>query len=374
MKLKLGHIVAPRNHAGTLRSGGSQYDFAIVVSLDPFQLVSYEADMYWSTTHVEENFQFVGIAPPDVFNRCIQRVEPENQWRMPQGESLMHNVLGNGLTLLLLGTISVAMDLKEFGRWYEDSEKLNNASYGWFFEYKADANMWKAMRKGSDAEIEAAAKQAARGIVHSARGRGLSFVSSVKLQEDFDRLDAEGRRIYVEHFLGRGVPEFLQRRPEPARGFASWGGSGGGHGGVIASAVGVGRSFGGGGGGGSGFTVGAGGGGGGASLGISPDDRSFGYVYQGVPHVEELPARTEYQPSDMYWNVLLEEESVQVGFPQGIREQIPAAQMQAIHKQILTFMHGKAVADIEIGDIENMVRPWFNAMVDSGVIDIPKGD
>ena len=55
MKLKIGHIVAPINHAGMLRSGGSHYDFAVVVSLDPFQLVSYESDMYWSTTAQPEN-------------------------------------------------------------------------------------------------------------------------------------------------------------------------------------------------------------------------------------------------------------------------------------------------------------------------------
>ncbi|MNU19616.1 hypothetical protein D3C71_78470 [compost metagenome] len=319
MKLKLGHIVAPRNHAGTLRSGGSQYDFAIVVSLDPFQLVSYEADMYWSTTQVEENFQFVGIAPADVFNRCIQRVDPENQWRMPQGESFMHNVLGNGLTLLIAGTIPIAMDLKEFGRWYEDSEKLNNASYGWFFEYKADANMWKALRKGSDAEIESATNQARRGAVHSPKGRGLQFISSIKLQEDFDALAEERQRsVYVKHFLGRGVSD-------------SFGGDG--------------------------------------------KITAVGYIYdRAAGKVEELAPRMERHPTDKYWNMLIQDETVELGYPEKIRHQIPAAQLQIIHKQILGYMAGKATYEVDPSDLETMVRKWFTALVDMGIVELPKGD
>lgn len=54
---KVGYLVAPISHEYTLASGCGRYDSAYVVNVDPFQLMSVEGDMYWSSTAKPEGFK-----------------------------------------------------------------------------------------------------------------------------------------------------------------------------------------------------------------------------------------------------------------------------------------------------------------------------
>ena len=56
-----------------LRSGGSAYDCAIVVSVEPFIMVSRDADMKW-VTKKKENYTPVGMASEEVLAKCMSRL------------------------------------------------------------------------------------------------------------------------------------------------------------------------------------------------------------------------------------------------------------------------------------------------------------
>lgn len=57
--MKVGDTVAYKEGRGILRSGCSQYDKAIVKSIEPFELVSKEGDMHWTATVKPEDFYVV---------------------------------------------------------------------------------------------------------------------------------------------------------------------------------------------------------------------------------------------------------------------------------------------------------------------------
>lgn len=62
--------------ATRLRSGAQEYSHAIVVAIDPLQLVSEETDMLWS--HTEGMFlQIVGKASPALVKRCQRRIKED---------------------------------------------------------------------------------------------------------------------------------------------------------------------------------------------------------------------------------------------------------------------------------------------------------
>lgn len=71
--MRIGDIVRPTG-GRVLRSGCNAYDDAVVVSIEPFVLVSREADMRWSATVAREDFEVVGAAPTGVTNRCMRRL------------------------------------------------------------------------------------------------------------------------------------------------------------------------------------------------------------------------------------------------------------------------------------------------------------
>lgn len=150
--LKLGDIV--RSHTDQLRSGSSSYGAAVVACLDPFVLVSSTADMCWSSTVRPEQFYATGRASPEVLNAIQWRLQPEQQWRSPYGESFLSNELGCGLTLIQMGLEPLAADLNHkvktwpcMGGWAAEIAQGDNPSYGWAFRYVAAEQLWKAVFK-----------------------------------------------------------------------------------------------------------------------------------------------------------------------------------------------------------------------------------
>lgn len=74
--MKVRDIVIPIN-GQMLRSGASQYDVAIVASLDPFVLISEHGDMLWSATVEKENFVSHGPAPKEIWKKVKKRMKNE---------------------------------------------------------------------------------------------------------------------------------------------------------------------------------------------------------------------------------------------------------------------------------------------------------
>ena len=72
--LCVGDLVRPISEECLLASGCSRYDFAVVVSVNPFVLVSEKSDMKWSSTVKPENFIAFGTAKPEMLERCRRRL------------------------------------------------------------------------------------------------------------------------------------------------------------------------------------------------------------------------------------------------------------------------------------------------------------
>ena len=70
--MQVGNVVIPKN--GTfLRSGNAQYNAAVIISIEPFILVSFQGDMKWSS-HKSENFTTNGDATKTVLEKCMKRL------------------------------------------------------------------------------------------------------------------------------------------------------------------------------------------------------------------------------------------------------------------------------------------------------------
>lgn len=68
-----GAIVRPISAAESLRSGGAEYGAAIVLSVDPFVLVSEEGDMRWGLKEAK-NFAVVSRVTPHGLSQVIHRL------------------------------------------------------------------------------------------------------------------------------------------------------------------------------------------------------------------------------------------------------------------------------------------------------------
>lgn len=68
-------LVVPNNPKYNLRSGCSEYNVVVVVSVDPFVLVSCRGDMRWAATVSIENFKTVGMANDEDFKMCMNRLK-----------------------------------------------------------------------------------------------------------------------------------------------------------------------------------------------------------------------------------------------------------------------------------------------------------
>jgi len=70
----VGDIVQPVNNDVDLASGACRYEDAIVVSVEPFVLVSRQGDMRWSSTVDIDNFRVTGWASEKLMAVCIRRL------------------------------------------------------------------------------------------------------------------------------------------------------------------------------------------------------------------------------------------------------------------------------------------------------------
>ena len=73
--LRAGDIVKCKDGCGVLRSGCCQYKKAIVVSIDPFVLVSWEGDMRWEETVNPKSFVRIARAGNGMLERAMTRLE-----------------------------------------------------------------------------------------------------------------------------------------------------------------------------------------------------------------------------------------------------------------------------------------------------------
>ncbi len=70
----VGDVVVPiRGHR--LFSGCGAYDYAIVISVDPFVLASAEGDMRWSATAKPEYFKAIGKADSAILKTAMRRLD-----------------------------------------------------------------------------------------------------------------------------------------------------------------------------------------------------------------------------------------------------------------------------------------------------------
>ena len=76
--MKIGDVVRPIPPM-LLRCGCGSYDDAVVVSVDPFVLVSREGDMRWSATVAPHQFKTVATADADVQKVAMARWERDQR-------------------------------------------------------------------------------------------------------------------------------------------------------------------------------------------------------------------------------------------------------------------------------------------------------
>ncbi|MCG6228100.1 hypothetical protein [Vibrio furnissii] len=72
--LNVGDVVAPIKPDYQLASGCGRYESAVVVSVEPFVLVSHASDMRWQSTVKREQFKIVGTVEGDDLVRCLTRL------------------------------------------------------------------------------------------------------------------------------------------------------------------------------------------------------------------------------------------------------------------------------------------------------------
>lgn len=73
--MEIGNTVEPINPRNVLHCGSGYYDDAVVVSVEPFVLVSRCTNMKWSATVAIEDFQVTGDAGDYLLNQCMRRMK-----------------------------------------------------------------------------------------------------------------------------------------------------------------------------------------------------------------------------------------------------------------------------------------------------------
>ena len=71
-KFEVGDVVTSVDFK--LRCSTMEYDSAIVVSIEPFTLVSQCSTMKWQTTIKKEDFKVIGKADKNVLQNCLRRI------------------------------------------------------------------------------------------------------------------------------------------------------------------------------------------------------------------------------------------------------------------------------------------------------------
>ena len=72
--MNVGDLVKPNNSDYPLPSGASYYDFAVVVSVEPFVLVSEKGTMRWEHTIIPDRFHVFGTATDELLKVCMSRL------------------------------------------------------------------------------------------------------------------------------------------------------------------------------------------------------------------------------------------------------------------------------------------------------------
>ena len=71
--MKVGNIVKPNTNQVQLASGCSRYNCAVVVNLEPFQLMSLDGDMYWSASYQNEKHLFNVVDDTEELSRQVKQ-------------------------------------------------------------------------------------------------------------------------------------------------------------------------------------------------------------------------------------------------------------------------------------------------------------
>ena len=73
--MKIGDLVEPSKESGyILRDSLSQYNEAVVISVNPFMLVSVDSGMLWEATVKIEDFNITGKVDKKILNGCLRRL------------------------------------------------------------------------------------------------------------------------------------------------------------------------------------------------------------------------------------------------------------------------------------------------------------
>lgn len=72
--VSVGDVVEPIKPDYQLASGCSRYDTAVVISVEPFVLVSHASDMRWGCTVKRENFRIIGKIEGEALDICMRRL------------------------------------------------------------------------------------------------------------------------------------------------------------------------------------------------------------------------------------------------------------------------------------------------------------
>ena len=76
--MEIGDLVKPTKESNfILRSGASYYLDAVIVSMEPFVLVSWETDMLWNETN-KKDFIVKRPAPTEIFKKCLERYKRQS--------------------------------------------------------------------------------------------------------------------------------------------------------------------------------------------------------------------------------------------------------------------------------------------------------
>ena len=100
-RIEPGKVVAPKRGCDPLRSGAEAYPGAVVVSIEPFMLVSEFGDMMWSTRRIED-FEVVGEATPEMTKAVKERLQREAEEGVRQeAEDLVRRAREAGVVLTI---------------------------------------------------------------------------------------------------------------------------------------------------------------------------------------------------------------------------------------------------------------------------------
>ena len=72
--IQKGDLVTYKNNNWQLVCGSELYPWAVVVSLEPFVLVSENTEMRWETTVEIKDFTVKGRVNDEIYNNCLKRL------------------------------------------------------------------------------------------------------------------------------------------------------------------------------------------------------------------------------------------------------------------------------------------------------------